>query len=292
MKSENISYTIESALLAIASSFPLATSLATGWSQWKNYKQTENIKSLFLKMAEKIQSIEEKVDYDLLKSEIVKELLENTCLKISNLNDPDKTEIFAAFIVNSVASNFPKFSYRDIVLESLDKIDVNHLRFLKLVDKPRNQNKKNEIQYFTHFFTNVNIILGNLILYYDNDFIFNNLDYLKSIGLLQDLGSPLGEKSYSFTHYGFTVYEYITSNNLLDGVLLKKLPIRHDVNLIFEELSKDGFKGDGSLEDFLKLTTNEKKFNPKDAERFFNENSDMNARIGLCYIYNKKLKQI
>ena len=49
---------VESSVITIASFFPIASGVATGWSEWKNIRQNQNIHDILKKYMEQLQNIE------------------------------------------------------------------------------------------------------------------------------------------------------------------------------------------------------------------------------------------
>ncbi|PQJ20995.1 hypothetical protein [Tenacibaculum sp. SG-28] len=78
---KNVVQVIESSLVSIASSFPIAASLASGWSEYKNHKQAERIEQILMDYGERLQSIESEVDSEYLASDEAKNLIEQTVNK-------------------------------------------------------------------------------------------------------------------------------------------------------------------------------------------------------------------
>lgn len=258
MKKKDIAYTIESIILSTASSFPIFSSIGTGWSQWKNYQQEKNIKELISNLVVNLKRVEDKIDLHLLQSSETKELIEQTCMKVRNISDFDKINFYSIIISNSLVSNFPIIDYRDIVFEMVDKIDIFHLRLLIALDLRTRITISDNFNERTYYHMRVDEILAYFILYHDFDYIYTNLDYLKSLGLIRDNGNfRVPQMTFGLSNLGYNLLKYITSNDLLSEELLEYSDYRPEAKDLLRELSNKGFKCDGSLDDFMKLCKEE-----------------------------------
>src|SRR5690554_3902868 len=89
---------IESGLVSIASSFPVASSLATGWSEYKNHKQAERIEKLLSDYGRRLRSLESDLDTDYLASDEAKNLIEQTVNKGKDELRDEKRKFLSVFL--------------------------------------------------------------------------------------------------------------------------------------------------------------------------------------------------
>ena len=65
IRDHSVTKVVESTLISIAASVPVASSLAAGWNEYKNHKQAENIEAILTDFANSIEEMDEsKLDKD------------------------------------------------------------------------------------------------------------------------------------------------------------------------------------------------------------------------------------
>ena len=220
---------VESSIVTLASFFPIASSFATGWSEWKNNKQSQNIHDILKKYFERLTDIEDKIDKDYIQTEEAKRLLERTTLKGRDESREEKRKILADFLANSSTQKLSNDKEKDMVLDVIDRLSPFHVRLLKSVthmlvvqhgvDNVRlgsdyNPDAKDKP---TFFYMQESIVVMLYKGHASQEIVEASLDYLVSVGLFEganargftQIGGKTGIKGFRPTKLGLRVLEYL-----------------------------------------------------------------------------------
>lgn len=117
---------------AIASSFPIASSIATGWSEWKANQEKVAIEDLLQKFGERLNNIEqEHISDDFLKSDDAKHLIAKTAAVAADEIRAEKREMLATFLAMSFHNDLSPDQDKFDVLNVIDKLDSQGALILK-----------------------------------------------------------------------------------------------------------------------------------------------------------------
>lgn len=132
-KKKSVVSIIESSLISIASSFPIASSIATGWSEYKNHKQAERIEETLKMFAENLQKLNEEADEKFLNSDQIKVLIERTANLAKDELLSEKRKNLADFLANASTKRFSQDNEKDMILDTIHKISPLQITILKAV---------------------------------------------------------------------------------------------------------------------------------------------------------------
>jgi hypothetical protein len=231
---------IESSLVSIASSFPIASSLATGWSEYKNHKQAERIEKILTDFGKRLQNIEEDVDLDFLASDEAKNLIEQTVNKGKDELREEKRKFLSEFLANSTTKKLSKDREKEMILDTIDKISPLQATLLSsitefLVISWGRDNVQLSSDYnpdatdkptFGYILESVLVQINSYSSSKEN--IESCLDYMVSIGVIEvasargwtQVGGKTGVKGFRPTKLGIKTLEYLGIN--IDKMLDKK----------------------------------------------------------------------
>ncbi len=220
---------IESSLITIASYFPIASSFAAGWSEWKNGKQSQNIHDILKKYFERLTEIQDKVDKEYIKTEEAKRLLERTTLKGRDESREEKRKILADFLANSSTEKLSGDKEKDMILDVIDRLSPFHVGLLKAVtqllvlqhgvDNVRlgSDYNPNATEKPIFFYIEENMVVIMYKGQSSQEVVEACLDYLVSVGLLEGatargwtkIGGKTGIKGFRPTKLGLKTLEYL-----------------------------------------------------------------------------------
>lgn len=140
MHKDDVSKIIESGLISIASSFPFASSLATGWTEYKSHKQSERIQSIFNELRKCLEELKEKIDESHLNTDKAKFLIEQTILKGKDEVILEKRKLYAHFLANSFTYQFSDDTEQEMVLDTISKLSNLQIRILIELQGTKNLN--------------------------------------------------------------------------------------------------------------------------------------------------------
>lgn len=225
----NIGKIVESLAISTASSFPIAASLATGWSEYKNHKQTENIKEMLNSYFKRLNQLENKVDATYLASEESKRIIEKTLNLGKNETIKDKRDMFIQFLANSSSKELAQDLQKDIVLDTINKMTILQEKILVYITAEliytrgsdnvllgSNYNPDLSNKPVFGYILESNIII-NFSSQCDRLNIEALLNYMKAIGIVEghgergwtQIGGKTGIKGYRPTILGIKTLEYL-----------------------------------------------------------------------------------
>jgi hypothetical protein len=231
---------IESSLVSIASSFPIASSLATGWSEYKNHKQAERIEKILTDYGKRLQNIEEDVDQEFLASDEAKNLIEQTVNKGKDELREEKRKFLSEFLANSSTKKLSKDREKEMILDTIDKISPLQASLLGSItellvlswgrDNVRLSSDYNpdakDKPTFGYILESILVQINSHSSSKEN--IESSLDYMVSIGVIEvasargwtQVGGKTGVKGFRPTKLGLKTLEYLGVN--IDKMLDKK----------------------------------------------------------------------
>lgn len=121
---------IESTVIALAASFPITGSIASGWTEYKNYKQTQHIEDILVWFAKKLEELKENVDEKYLTTEEAKRLVERTSILGKDEIREEKRKMLSEFLANSSTKSLSTDTEKDMVLDTIEKISPSQSRLL------------------------------------------------------------------------------------------------------------------------------------------------------------------
>jgi len=224
---------------AIAASFPIASSLAAGWSEYKNFKQAENIQDILTEFAKRISVIENAIDKEFLKSDEMKKLIEQATIKGKDEIIQERRYFYSEFLKNATTKSCSVDKEKDMVLETISKVSVLHVSILNfiasalvvtgkkedvLLGSEYNHNDENKPTFkYQYEKTIIDIFSGIEDITEKENNVFNieaSLDYLLSIGVVElhshrgwtRVGEKQGVRGFRPTKLGLKVLEYLGKN--------------------------------------------------------------------------------
>ena len=199
MKNDNTLKIIESSLITIASLFPVASTIATGWNEYKNIIQQNNIQDILQKLSSKLEDIKDQVDNNYLNSNDFKSLLLKTCIYGQEEIVEEKRKALAIFLANSCL-NVNKIDFsKNAVLETLVKLSEIEIFVLNIIYKETlNTNEKLKETFLGNLEYKpkelpIKFLSETSIIKKSNGFkeldILNTLEYLNSLGVIENIAS-------------------------------------------------------------------------------------------------------
>ncbi|MDJ1483480.1 hypothetical protein QNI16_23480 [Cytophagaceae bacterium YF14B1] len=225
-----IALLVESTLITAASAFPIVSSLATGWTEYKSYKQTKNIKSILLDYAKRLDELKDKVDQQYLQSEEAKRLIERTAILGKEEDRQEKRKMLSEFLANASTVQLSDDTEKDMVLDTINRISPLQSSILHFITKSiimsmgkdsvklgSNYNPKSPGDQFFGFERELVVVVAfqdhNIDPIKSSDTIEASLDYMISIGVVELLsmrgGLVGGERLCKPTKLGLKVLDYL-----------------------------------------------------------------------------------
>ncbi len=236
---------IESSLVSIASSFPIAASLASGWSEYKNHKQAQRIEQILTDYGQRLQNIESDVDSEYLASDEAKNLIEQTVNKGKDELREEKRQFLSEFLANASTKKLAKDKEKEMILDTIDKISPLQASLLNSITEllalswgkdniklssdydPDAEDKPTFGYMLESLMVQMNLNLAS------KENIESSLDYMVSIGVIEvasargwtNVGGKTGVKGFRPTKLGLKTLEYlgIDVDKMLDKKDLEKI---------------------------------------------------------------------
>jgi hypothetical protein len=220
---------IESGLISIAASFPIASSLAAGWAEYKNYRQAERINEMLSSFGQKLQEMESEIDQEYLKTDEAKNLVEQTINKGKDELRAEKRELLVEFLANSTTIKNSSDKEKEMVLDTIDRISPSQTQILRTITELLVlQWGKSNVRLSSDYNPDAAdkptfgyILESGLVTYNQanntKDNIEASLDYMVSIGIIEvasargwtNVGGKTGVKGFRPTKLGLKVLEYL-----------------------------------------------------------------------------------
>lgn len=138
----NTPQVIESALKALAGQFPVLSGVASIYGDWKQEQELKSIRQMLQKHAVSLSQMNEVLDSEYLQSSEYLELLQKTAFKAKDETRKEKLRLFADFLTSSCYMENREKSQHYLLLETVDKMEVDHLVFLRgLMEIEEEQNR-------------------------------------------------------------------------------------------------------------------------------------------------------
>ncbi|WP_159521294.1 hypothetical protein [Sunxiuqinia indica] len=176
----NTGVIIESCLKAVASQFPIVSGVASLYADWKNQQEFNNIRALIQEHAKSLKNHEDLIDKHYLETEDYIFTLHRTVDKAKNEIRESKKKLFADFLTQSCLIKNTEKSDKFIFLEILDKVDIEHIKFLSYLNEKWNGMRndiaianaiipketgltKERVNFLIHYFISI-----GLLVHYDD----------------------------------------------------------------------------------------------------------------------------
>ena len=194
MKNNEIIKIIESTVISIASSFPGLASIATGWNEYKNHIQTQNIKNIIEIFYNKLSEIDHKINHQYLESDNLKSLMIRTCFYGKEEISKEKRKMLSYFLANSCTSEHYKDVTKNVILETiikLSEIDVFILNIIadssKDYQNPILSGSKKYVPNNTVWLSMGELQIIEKVNSHNEQDILMILEYLNAIGVIENL---------------------------------------------------------------------------------------------------------
>jgi hypothetical protein len=229
---------IESGLISVAASFPVAASLATGWAEYKNHRQAERINDLLNLFGQRLQEMAGQVDKDYLKTDEAKNLVEQTINKGKDELRAEKRKMLVEFLANSTTTKNAADQEKEMVLDTIDRVSPSQIQILKNITQGivfqwgrANVRLSSDYNPDAKDKPTFGYILESRLVAQNQtsntkDNIEASLDYMVSIGVIEvasargwtNVGGKTGIKGFRPTKLGLKILEYlgIMVDNMLE----------------------------------------------------------------------------
>ena len=192
MKKDQIIKIVESSVISLAASFPVFASIATGWSEYKNHLQTENIKFILEVFYKKLEQLEGKVDQSYLDSNELKALILHISVYGKDEISIEKKKYLGYFLANSCTKEYSENSIKITVLETIKKLSPFDLHVLELIGKKTGENWTRMKKYnpANSSWTSIDekMMLDEFQDHDELD-IISTLEYLNVTGVIENISS-------------------------------------------------------------------------------------------------------
>ena len=131
--STSLEIIVGSALRSIGAVFPITAVLASGWSEWKNHQQPQNVQDVMNGFAQRLQELEDKVDRAYLESDDAKRLIMRTAQVARNESRGEKKQMLSAFLANASTQELSSDREKDMILDVVDKLSPLGAQLLRMV---------------------------------------------------------------------------------------------------------------------------------------------------------------
>lgn len=127
---------------------PVTNAIFTAFSEWNNRKSMMQLHKMIQHLSDRLNALEYSHE-EYLKSDEFKELLYKTCHKVVADLREEKATIFGGFLAGAAMGENIPCSDSFMMLEVLDKIELEHLSFLTRME-PRTYDSKEEESGWTN----------------------------------------------------------------------------------------------------------------------------------------------
>jgi len=203
-------------LRSLYASFPILASVAAAWSEYKNIKQIAHIKEMLEEFAKRITSIENSVDKNFLGSDEMIVLIEQTINKGKDEIVREKRLCYSDFLKNSTTTVLSRDKEKGMILETISKLSISHIRLLAEVANSIKTNEKTlpESDETRPYCQIKNDKLTPHDSISEENVNVANVDYLLAIGVFEmpiHRGKIISYASRSFTlsNLGWRVIKYL-----------------------------------------------------------------------------------
>lgn len=196
MNKDDILSIIESSFLSIAASIPVAASLASGWSEYKNHLQKKHILEILTFFSEKLKEIESEIDKRYIESDEFKSLVIQVSIMGKDELIESKRKYLSFFLANACKIENVDDLIKNSVLETLRKLNELEIRLMNFLSNnlPSDQIKmlNGELKYDTsnlpmRYFSEREI-LKSYSDYKEIDILIT-LQYLEGLGVIENSSS-------------------------------------------------------------------------------------------------------
>jgi hypothetical protein len=209
-----VEYTAAS-LRALAATFPIVSSVAAGWSEYKNIKQSEHIKEILGEFAKRITLIENSLlNEEFLRSDEMKRLIEQVASKGKDEIINEKRHYYSEFLKNATTLELSHDDEKEMVLETISKLSVSHIKILieaeDMINTARNSMTKENKSPWQYFHIDGDEVpMGNT-----KNNTAANIDYMLAVGVIETpilRGSILSydTRAVTLSFLGWRVIDYL-----------------------------------------------------------------------------------
>lgn len=198
MRNNDVIKIIESTVLSIASSFPVLASISTGWNEYKNHVQTQNIKNIIEVFYNKLNEIDYKVNHEYLESDNLKSLIIKTCFYGKEEMSEEKRKMLSYFLANSCTMKLYKDITKNAILETIIKLSEFDIFLINMIadisSEPQSQNsiltgaKKYDPSNVGWAVMDEFQIIEKVENHSENE-VVTTLEYLNSVGVIETMSS-------------------------------------------------------------------------------------------------------
>ncbi len=253
MEKDQLIKIVESSAISLAASFPVFGSIATGWSEYKNHLQAENIKFILETFSKKLVELENKIDKDYLNSNELKALILQTSIYGKDEITIEKKRHLAYFLANSCTKEYTENSIKITVLETIKRLSSFDINVIKLIGDRTLENWTRMKEYSPSKSSWV-VIDEKVILdkfpEHDQLNIISTLEYLNVTGVIE-----LPSSRQHFISLDSQVKESNIFNNLNEMILRESELLKDGSYKEVEELRKEIKISSKKLDDLRALTS-------------------------------------
>ncbi|PRY90596.1 hypothetical protein [Mongoliibacter ruber] len=215
MNKDQLLKVIESTIVSISASIPIAATFATGYTEYRNSLQERNVKEIIYTLFKSLKSLEERVDKEYLKSGDFKSLTMKVCLHGMDEIHEEKRKYLSYFLANSCVVENSKDLIKNSVLETLMRLSKFDLIVLNVLFEGVKgdfgeviRGKKKFDLNFAFLIFEESYVTGLLPQYNELD-IRITLHYLESIGVIENAISRTFNRNFSID-----IDDYLRSKRL------------------------------------------------------------------------------
>jgi hypothetical protein len=192
MNKEQTLKIIESSLISIASSIPVASSLASGWNEFKNHLQQKNIEEILEQFGDRLIIIEKELDTSFIKSDNFKSLILKTCFYGKEELALYKRNALGNFLANSCTIENSQDVTKNSILETLIKLSEFDIFILSKISESMLESQISMLSGKREYDTK---ILWKYVTEFDlieqlKDYttvdVLNTLEYLNSLSVIEN----------------------------------------------------------------------------------------------------------
>lgn len=129
-KVQDIGLSVQAALMTLN---PVTNLIFTAFTDWNTRKSLNQLQVMIQRLSDRLGAVEG-IQEEYLHSDEFKELLYKTCHKaIADLRE-EKAELFGDFLAGAASEKHPPVSDAFMMLEVLDKLELEHVAFMKRME--------------------------------------------------------------------------------------------------------------------------------------------------------------
>lgn len=209
---DNLPNIVQSAMAMIVGFNPLLSTIYSSYSTYSNNNAHKAIRKVLYQLSDKIDELENLVDRNYLQSDEFKNLSYRTFMKAVAEIREEKLIMFADFLARSALPINIEVADKYMFLETLDKIDVDHICFLNKLSVRSALNDVEKVIGWRGEEKDL-IVLG-----VNQERFFLLCDYLANVGLISRIekfeiipesGMLCMTREYFVSYYGMVFLKFI-----------------------------------------------------------------------------------